>query len=100
MLPKKEIMESQQSSISDYRKPKATEIDKIFVHAVMDLKQILVLDAIDMRDPGFAVRCHDLHGPLHEIAFKNSGDTFKDKDRYGIEVCKLIAITGLREKIC
>jgi len=31
---------------------------------------------------------------------ENSGDTFQDKDRLSIEVCKLVAIAGLRDHMC
>ncbi len=74
-------------------------IEKIFTDCVMDLKEILVLDAIDLLPDGFQIRCHALHGQLPEIAMKNSGDTFQDKDRLGNEVCKIIAIVKLRDEI-
>jgi hypothetical protein len=63
----------------------------------MDLKEILVLDSIDIAPDGFRVRSHDLHGPLPEIVIKNSGDTLQDKDRLGNETYKLIAILKLRK---
>jgi hypothetical protein len=72
-------------------------IEKVFTDCVMDLKQILVIDGIDILADGFRVRSHDLHGQLPEIVMKNSGDTFRDKDRLGNEVCKLIAIVKLRD---
>jgi hypothetical protein len=71
-------------------------IEKVFTDCVIDLKQILVLDCIDILPDGFRVRCHDLHGQLPEIAMDNSGDTLQDKDRLGNETCKLIAIVKLR----
>ena len=74
-------------------------IEKVFTDCVMDLKEILILDPIDILPDGFRIRCHDLHGQLPEIVMKNSGDTFQDKDRLGDEVCRLIAIVRLREKM-
>jgi hypothetical protein len=74
-------------------------IEKVFTDCVMDLKQIVVLDGIDVHPDGFRIRCHDLHGQLPEISIKNSGDTFQDKDRLGNEVCKLIAIVRLRDEM-
>jgi|WetSurMetagenome_2_1015567.scaffolds.fasta_scaffold1195900_1 hypothetical protein len=74
-------------------------IERVFTDCVMDLKQILVLDGIDILPDGFRIRCHDLHGQLPEISIKNSGDTFQDKDRLGNEVCKLAAIAGMRDKM-
>jgi hypothetical protein len=48
---------------------------------------------------GFGVRSHDLHGPLPEIQVQDSCDTFRDKDTLNREVCKLIAIVRLRERM-
>ena len=75
------------------------KIEKVFTDCVMDLKEILILDSIDILPDGFRIRCHDLHGQLPEIVMQNSGDTFQDKDRLGDEVCKLIAIIRLREEM-
>ncbi len=74
-------------------------IEKVFTDCVMDLKEIVVLDGIDILPDGFRVRGHDLHGPLPEIVIKNSSDTFVDKDRLGIAACRLISIVGLREEM-
>ncbi len=65
----------------------------------MDLKEVVVLDGINILPHGFRVRSHDLHGQLPEIVIDNSGDTFLDKDRLGIAACKLISIVGLREEM-
>ena len=55
----------QVAPVRDYTRLRAFEIEKIFVQAVIDLKQILVLDGIDQvgDDPGFRLRAHDLYGP-------------------------------------
>ena len=74
-------------------------IEKIFTDCVMDLKQILVLDGIDIQPDGFRIRSHDLYGRLPEMVMKNSGDTFQDEDRHGNEVCKLIAVVKLRDEM-
>ncbi len=76
-------------------------IEKTFTDAVMDLKQVIVLDGVDIlpERSGFRLRCHDLYGPLPEIVIKDSGDTFLDKERLGREACKLIAIVRLRDQI-
>ncbi len=74
-------------------------IEKTFNDCVIDLKQILVLDDIDILPDGFRVRSHDFYGQLPEITIKNSGDTFQDKDRLGNECCKLIAIVKLRDEM-
>jgi hypothetical protein len=67
----------------------------------MDLKEAIVLDGIDTLpdNSGFRVRSHDFYGPLPEIMFKDSGDTFQDKDRLSNKVCKLVAIVRLRDQM-
>ena len=76
-------------------------IKKAFTDCVMDFKEVIVLDGIDILPDktGFRVRSHDLHGPLPEIVAKDSGDTFADKARLGREACKLVAIVRLRDQI-
>ncbi len=56
-------------------------IEKVFTDCVMDLKEVIVLDGIDILPRGFRIRCHEPHGPLPEIVMEDSGDTFLDKDR-------------------
>ncbi len=76
-------------------------IEKTFIEAVMDLKEVIVLDGIDIlnNDSGFRVRAHDICGPLPEIVIEDSGDTFQDKDRLSREACKLVAIVRLRDQM-
>jgi hypothetical protein len=74
-------------------------IEKVFTECVIDLKRILVIDGIDILSDGFQIHSHDLHGTLPAILMKDSGDTFQDKDRLGIEACKLIVIAKLRDKM-
>jgi hypothetical protein len=73
-------------------------IEKTFTDAVMDLKEVVVLDGIDILpdNSGCRVRSHDLHGQLPEIVVKDCGDTFLDKDQLGNQACKLVAIVRLR----
>lgn len=72
-------------------------IEKVFTDCVMDLKQILVLDGIDILPNGFRICSHDLHGPLPDITVKNSGDTFVDKDLLRNETCKILVMVKLRD---
>ncbi len=73
--------------------------EKVFADCVMDLKEIVVLDGIDLLPHGFRVRCHYLHGQLPGVVIENSGDIFLDKDRLGIAACKLISVVCLREEV-
>ena len=52
-------------------------IERVFTDCVMDLKQILVLDGIEILPDGFRIRCHDLHGQLPEISIKTAGTLFR-----------------------
>jgi len=76
-------------------------IEKTFTDSVMDLKEIIVLDGIDILpdSTGFRVRCHDFNGQLPELIVRDSGDAFQDKDRLGREACKLVAIARLRDRM-
>jgi hypothetical protein len=76
-------------------------IETTFIQCVMDLKEVIVLDGVDILadNSGFRVRCHDLYGQLPEMVVKDSGDTFQDKDGLGNEVCKLVAIVRLRDEM-
>jgi hypothetical protein len=76
-------------------------IEKTFNESVMDLKEVIVVDGIDILpdNSGFRVRSHDLHGTLPEIVVQDSGDTFQDKDRLSNQACKLVAIVRLRDQM-
>ena len=78
-----------------------TTIERTFTDCIMDLKEVIVLDGIDILsdETGFRVRCYDLYGQLPEIVVHDSGDTFVDKDRLGNETCKLVAIVRLRDEM-
>jgi hypothetical protein len=74
------------------------EIENVFIQAVIDLKEVIVLDGGDILpdNSGFRVYSHDLRGQLPEIVIQDSGNTFQDKENLAREACKLIAIVGLR----
>ena len=72
------------------------QIEKVFNDCVYDLGRILFLEGIDMLPSGFRIRSHDLHGPLPESLFRNSGNFFRDTDRPGNDA-KLIAIVRFRD---
>jgi hypothetical protein len=76
-------------------------IEKVVTDCVLDLKEIIVIDGVDILpdSTGFRVRCHDLYGPLPEIVVKDSGDSFQDKDQLGNQACKLVAIVRLRDQM-
>jgi hypothetical protein len=74
-------------------------IEKVFTDCAIDLKQILVLDGIDILLDSFRIRCHDMHGQLPALVIKKSGDTLQDKDRLSNETCKLVAMVRLRDEI-
>jgi hypothetical protein len=76
-------------------------IEKTFTDTVIDLKEIVVLDGIDILSDqsGFRVGSHDLHGQLPEILIRDSGNTFQDKEYLNRQACKLIAIVGLRKQM-
>jgi hypothetical protein len=88
------------SPFQDCNTLRPNQIETVFFQTVLDLKQILVLDDIDIVPEGFHIRCHDLNGPLPEIWRENSGNSFEDKNWLGIQVCKLIAMAKIRNRIC
>ena len=51
-------------------------IEKVFADCVMYLKEVIVLDGIDILpdSTGFRIRCHNLHGPLPEIVVKDTAE--------------------------
>ncbi len=76
-------------------------IEKTLTECVMDLKEVIVLDGIEILPDysGFRLRRHDLHGPLPEIVVENSGDTLVDKDRLRNRACWLMAMVELRAEL-
>ena len=102
-------MLSAMESLVDFNKSERTEpcrlalhpvtIERVFTDCVMDLHRIVVLDGIDILPDDLRIHCHDLHGALPELVMKNSGDTFRDKDRLAIDACRLIAMVKLRDRM-
>jgi hypothetical protein len=86
---------------NDYVKLRTSEIEKVFVHAPIDLKEILVLDGIDQLSdpPGFRIRSHDLYGPLPDVLIHDTGDRYPVLDRIQNEAAKLIAIVRVRQDL-
>src|SRR5213594_2710367 len=79
----------------------ASEIEKEFVLAAVHLKQIVVLDRIDLiTEPReFRIRSHDLHGPLPEIVVRDTGDRTAILDEISREAAKLDAVARHREEL-
>ncbi len=80
---------------------RSPEIEKAFTQVAVDLKEILVLDGIDiMKDPvGFRIRSHDLYGPLSDIVIEDTGDRYPVLDRIIHETAKLIAVIRVRKHL-
>jgi hypothetical protein len=81
-----------------YRIP---EIENSFVQVAMDLKEILVLDGMDLRPdpPGFRIRYNDLYGPLPNILVDDTGDRLAVLDKIQNEAAKLTAIVRIRQDL-
>lgn len=77
------------------------EVEKTFVQVAIDLKEILVLDGIDILPdlPGFRIRSHDLYGPLPDILIHDTGDRYPVLDRIANEAAKLIAMVRVRNDL-
>lgn len=84
-----------------YPKPRLIEIEKAFVQAIIDLKEIVVLDGIDQLtdSPGFLIRTHDLYGPLPDILIKETGDRYPVLERIQNEAAKLTAMVRVRNDL-
>ena len=79
----------------------ASEIEKEFLLAAIHLKQIVVLDEIELvAEPrGFRIRSHDLHGPLPEVFVRDTGDRTAILEKVSTEAAKLNAIARHREEL-
>ncbi len=84
-----------------WRRLQTHEIERAFAKVVIDFKEILVLDGIDIFDtpPAFRIRCHDLHGPLPVPAIEDTGDRYPVLDRIIGEAAKAIAVARVRREI-
>ncbi|HYK91919.1 MAG TPA: hypothetical protein VE398_24345 [Acidobacteriota bacterium] len=79
---------SEYERLKTWRRPHSPEPEEVFTQAVIDLKEILVLDGIDhIPDrPGFRIR-------------SDTGKHFEVLDRVSIGAAKLLAITNSRQII-
>jgi hypothetical protein len=77
------------------------EIEKVFVHVAIDLREILVLDSIEKLSapPSIRIRSHDLHGALPEILVRDSGERDLVLDMVQNEAAKLIAVVKIRDDL-
>lgn len=77
------------------------EVEKALVQVAIDLKEILVLDGIDLLPdlPGFRIRCHDLHGPLPDTVIEDTGDRYPVLDHVIREAAKRVAMARIRREI-
>lgn len=89
----------QKISLQSHNTLHPNQIETVFFQTILDLKQILVVDEIKISSIGFRICCHDLNGPLPEIRRNSSGNTFEDKNWLGFQVCKMAAITRIRDRI-
>ena len=67
----------------------------------IDLKEILVLDAIDASGdpPCICIRCHDLLGPLPDIVVEDTGDRYVVLDGIIREGAKRIVMVRVRKEL-
>jgi hypothetical protein len=91
----------QGQSSGNYLKLRPREVEKVFVQAVFDLKEILVLDGIDQltNPPGFRIRSHDLYDPLPDFQVEDTGDRYPVLENIGRETAKLIAMVRVRKDL-
>jgi hypothetical protein len=77
------------------------EVERAFMQVVIDLKEILVLDGIDVLDSpsGFRIRCHDLYGPLPDTVIEDTGDRYTVLDSVIREAAKRIAMARIRQEL-
>ncbi len=77
------------------------DVEKAFTQVVIDLKEILVLDGIDVLDalPGFRIRCHDLYGPLPEAVIEDAGDRYASLDCVIREAARRVAMARIRQQL-
>ena len=82
-------------------KLRTREVEKTFTQVAVDLREILVLDGIDILDnpPGFRIRSHDLCGPLPDLLIEDTGDRYPVLDRIINETAKLIAMVRIRRDL-
>jgi hypothetical protein len=79
----------------------APEVEKVFLQAALDLGCVLVLDGIEILPDGNGVRirCHDMHGPLPELAIDGLDSRTEILERARNRACWLAAISGIRNDL-
>jgi hypothetical protein len=73
-------------------------LEKIVTQMAIDLKEMIVLDAVVVRSetPEVRIRTHDLHGILPEIIFTSDEDWEETLQRLEAKVAELAAIAHIR----
>ena len=74
-------------------------IERVFTNCVMDCRQIMVLDGIDIMTDGFRIRRHDLYGPLPEIDIRDTEDRLPVLDNIQMETARLCAVVQIRDNL-
>ncbi len=79
----------------------APEIERALIKVAFDLKEILVVDDIDITEAprGFCIRCHDLLGVLPDIVVVDTGDRYAVLDGIIREGAKRIVMVRVRKEL-
>jgi hypothetical protein len=85
----------------EYWRTQIHQIEKAFEQIVIDQKEMLVLDGIDLcgRHPTFRIRCHDLYGPLPDATIESAEEHHPVLDHVLRAAAKLIAVSRARREI-
>jgi hypothetical protein len=89
------------SAMTGKRRLGVSEVERVFVQCAVDLREILILDGIDVIDDpsGFRIRCHDLYGPLPDVAIEDTGDRYPVLDRIIREAATRVAMARIRKAL-
>jgi hypothetical protein len=92
---------SETTRTQHWRKLPVPEIEKAFAQIVIELKENLALDGIDVCDDpaAFRLRCHDPHGPLPDTIIEGIGETPPMFDHVVRAAAILIAVARVRREI-
>lgn len=87
--------------VRDYTRLRVPQIEKIFVQTVIDLKQIIVLDGVDIQPDGsgFCVRCYDLRGPLPDTVIEDTRNGYLVLNHIIREAAKRISMARIRHEL-
>jgi len=77
------------------------KIEEEFFKVILDLRQVVVLDGVDMFDdpPAFRIRSHDLYGLLPAIDIRDSEDRWPVLDSIQMETARLCAVVQIRDNL-